>query len=156
MTEIEKIKQMIESLQGYTEEEILRDHVATLDEIDARVWCVRMHDQFEFKGKPDGKHETDMPDNYPDNCWKVWRKKPNKYGVFKITTKPTRSIDAQKTLEVEGWRIQVWEAFPDQWRCEIWKNDPPTVLQTKYLPTEALVRLYCWLCIFEWEEQNNE
>lgn len=62
------------------------------------------------------------------------------------------SIDAQKQLERDGWRISV-NQFEDNWICYIYGDNKPYYGVT--LPTEVLARLYCWLCVMKWEIENG-
>jgi len=103
------ILKMLEGLARYSEEEILRDHVGTLNEIDARFWCFSNAITFlkpklgrDIKGglrvigyrtKEIGDISTWMCPNHPDGKkrWKCYR------------SKFTRCRTALKSARPDGW-----------------------------------------------------
>ena len=67
------------------------------------------------------------------------------------------SIDEQKDLEVEGWLLNVSQTDAG-YTASLRKG---SIIRTNrrvidFLPTEPLARLYCWLCVKQWEEQQND
>jgi hypothetical protein len=113
-----------------------------LDEIDARVGLLN----FKHKGY---RGYTNVSGRL-----KVFLSDDGRQSFY--SPQYTRSIDAQKAIEVEGWYMCVdtdrngsiahVEYIPD---FEVFES-----FCSNDLPTEPLARLYCWLCVKQWELQN--
>ena len=135
MSEIQKILEMIECVPP--------DDTKTLDEIDARVGvlaghapCVACQAYYNKKKDPEGgiKHMIE----------------------FSYAPKYTRSIDAQKDLQVKGWRMETGQ-FGDSWVTRL-KKKASGIVYDVYSPdllTEPLARLYAWLKVKEMETNDD-
>ena len=154
MTEVKTILEMIESLAGYTEAEILRDHTDTLDEIDARVFFFKEYDGKVLFHKIDNGATFYYNPGDEENCYKYG----NYYGTW-VAPQYTRSRDALKAIRPEGgwWEINTYSAGAfcfcqmDAWRKEPWFKSPGV---GKYLPTEELAELHAIVQAIEWERSQ--
>lgn len=142
--EADKILEMIEGVDPADTE--------TMDEIDARFWCllegayfVKMYGGKMFEFEPiiaDGRFQKD--------------KTPKEY---------TRSLDAIKAVEeveLEGWYMCSTFGGRDVCAVDAWRPDSiqddctyKTDLKGKDLPTEHLARLHAAVQAIKWKRENN-
>lgn len=159
MTAHKTILNLIESLDGYTEEEILRDHVDVLDEIDARTFCW-------FRRLKYGLYTVGFHNDEREiSIYLKGMKFRNHYGVYKELNEisylcdytpylrfknlPTRSLDASKAIQPKGWDLQTVVGFfkGDDWGAVCTVSLDRDRLDTLHLassdlPTEELARLH--------------
>lgn len=129
--EIEKIKTMI--VEG-----------GDRNEINARVWLI----------DPEGAKGWSLDELAQDDN--------GRYHVVKMQGRMSFacpeydvSIDAQKALEVDGWLcgfVQYETGF-----VAVFEHiESGMVLRGRELPTEAKARLYCWLCVKQFELEKEK
>lgn len=133
--EAQKILTMIESVKA--------DDTAMLDEIDARVWCL--------------KTEMYFIGNLPGHSVSFGDKKTGTYiGMMTEVDqiKFTRSIDAQADLVKEGWEMSVTQHGEKFW-CQLSKGRGwDAILWEKGGSiNEPLARLHAWVQVWGMEEK---
>lgn len=130
--EIEHIKAMIESVDP--------DDTQTLDEIDATVFfTLNPKERVYFSSMSIKEYLLGVRDQHYSKVYKNY----------------TRSIDAQKDLELEGWFVYCddFDSALTEFSCTCWSKKDE--VSTPRLPNEELARLYCWLCVRQWEIENE-
>lgn len=133
------ILKMIECLAGYTEAEIFRDHVNTLDEIDARFWCF-------FNGHKYAKHDRRAVYRL---CEKTQCELP--IDVIQVVGKVTRSRNALKAARPDGF-VFVPTVSP---KSHIFGSNQFGDFETPALPTEELAELHAITQARIWELENG-
>ncbi len=166
MTEAQKILEMIEAVDP--------NDTATMDEIDARVWCYRRG--YKFLELKDHKRSEGYYNGaiLPTVFYKgVWHKKPTDFSEEPLTIigRPTRRRDALKSIRPEGYKVQIsiyeWGSYFKDYPG--YKNESDCVLTPNYstdsdcpynnlspirsprLPTEELAELHVIIQAIEYE-----
>ncbi len=152
--EADKILRLIEGVDPADTE--------TLDQIDARFWCLLRNYEYMYNGEPDYHMFKFTTDN-----------KSVGIGATEITGQYTRSLDAIKAVEeaeLEGWRNRgdglvcsghfsdghYYALVPKLATSEeIAKNDVPVIKATQ-LPTEHLARLHAATQALKWKRENDD
>lgn len=135
MTEIQKILAMLENVAD-------GDH-ETMDEIDARVWCVEHQERFDF-----------MDDN---GTFFATNKQGKQICFMPDVPKYTRSIDAQNEIDTSGWDMMVLQVGAKGVDCLMVRHKNNLSIKTIHvfnLPTEPIARLHAKLQAVEWERGN--
>jgi len=147
------ILKMLECLAGYTEEEILRDHVKTLDEIDEAFLA------FRFKMTTEELHhhlsENKMYNNLTLQTLKhglIKNRTLNGYGVS-----VTRCRTALKSARPDGWMFSMHSYLPTGELKFIALNSTNSQndIITPFLPTEEISELHAITQARIWDIENG-
>ena len=132
MTQIKQLYKLIENVD--------KDDTATLDEIDARVWCWQASKEYAGQDTLGNHVYKERADCLPMvGCGSFANGDLKQF---------TRSIDAQEQIDTEGWMIYIrqWQAG---WIGGMDFSD--VHFHTQALPTEPLARLHAKLQVVEYE-----
>jgi len=145
------ILKMLECLAGYTEEEILRDHVKTLDEIDEAFLA------FRFKMTTEELHhhlsENKMYNNLTLQTLKhglIKNRTLNGYGVS-----VTRSRTALKSARPDGWEVRIYNYAASDDFCHCGMSKGKLHVSANKLPTEELAELHAITQARIWDIENG-
>lgn len=123
------------------------DDTDTLNEIDARVWCLR-----NSKIPYAGYDCTYVYGVCPDDQCEV------RVTLVRLVNVYTTSLDAQQSIMPNGWAVGlVNSSMGDDAICEltIFRNDYEYTVSSPHLLTEPLARLHAIIQAYIWEWEND-
>ena len=120
------------------------------DEINARIWCVR--DGVEYIGTANDYHMVRGTLNGKEHAFRCGSGDID----FPYIKEYTCSIKEQKDLEVAGWVFTATYNVHTGLRGTITKEGKYDIVQfTSKIQDGRRARLYCWLCVMQWELENE-
>jgi len=160
MSEAKKILEMIEAVDP--------SDTDTLDEIDARVWCLLRNINPDASSKKLGN----IGEKITHVDCKAWEFQRVRYAAWDDHPSDdempeyTRSRDALKSIRPEGWQYNMaHDGGEDAWKCALtkwgarctplcWINSQWNI--SKLIKTEELAELHAIIQAIEWEIQNDK